>query len=107
MDEWDASYSEISGALRIPQQRPIRVAGSRAEKTESLRYYECSNPELWQTEVENSVLSECAWSYQERTLAQRVLHFGASQVFSECAEVRASESHAGYKIEKNIKMARY
>lgn len=90
--------------LRIPQQRPIRVAGSRADKNESPGYYECSDPEIWQTEVENSILSERAWAYQERILSRRVLHFGASQVFWECADMVISESHSGYKIEKNIKV---
>ena len=90
--------------LRIPQPRPVLVAGNGSNNYEEPGYYECLNPELWQNEVEGSVLSERAWAYQERILSRRVLHFGASQVFWECAEMHASESRSGYQIEKNIKV---
>jgi hypothetical protein len=36
---------------------------------------------------------ERGWVFQERILAPRVLHFGASQIFFECQQFRACELH--------------
>lgn len=83
--------------LRIPMKRPLRMGGYGAHAPTDPGSYECSIDDPWEVEVENSTLSKRAWAYQERILARRILHFGASQVFWECGIVHASESDPGYK----------
>ena len=51
------------------------------------------DPLLWEREVTNSPLGERAWVVQERFLAPRILHFGASQIFFACAELKACETY--------------
>ncbi|KAJ1328127.1 HET domain-containing protein [Microdochium nivale] len=43
--------------------------------------------------VENSPLMSRAWPFQERVLAQRIVHFCAGTVLFECNTIQASESH--------------
>ena len=51
------------------------------------------DPLLWEREVTNSPLGDRAWVVQERFLAPRIFHFGASQIFFECAELKACETY--------------
>ncbi|KAL9619477.1 MAG: hypothetical protein Q9160_005914 [Pyrenula sp. 1 TL-2023] len=46
----------------------------------------------WHEQVENGLLNQRAWVFQERMLAPRVLHFARRQVFWECFGERASEA---------------
>lgn len=51
--------------------------------------------EFWantfQTQVDQSPLSGRAWAFQERMLSRRMIHFGTSMIFFECATLFASE----------------
>lgn len=53
-------------------------------------YTEPSRP-LWLFNVSNSPLYDRGWTLQERSLSNRVIHFGRDAVFWECAELQASE----------------
>ncbi|PMD43135.1 HET-domain-containing protein [Hyaloscypha variabilis F] len=56
------------------------------------RVFECMADSHWKVGVEESPLVSRGWVMQERMLAPRTLHFGATQFFWECAEIRACES---------------
>ncbi|KAF1731244.1 hypothetical protein CRV24_009323 [Beauveria bassiana] len=53
--------------------------------------YLVSDIRLWDTDVSRAVVNTRAWVLQERLLAPRIVHFGASQVFWECREKDAAE----------------
>lgn len=55
------------------------------------RQYYMVDGNLWEHEVEDTVLQTRAWVYQERLLAPRVLHFGKRQLAWECKEHTALE----------------
>jgi len=46
----------------------------------------------WETDVNIAPLNERAWVYQERYLAQRILHFGPRQIYWECIDLAACEA---------------
>lgn len=46
---------------------------------------------LWANDVAESSLYSRGWTLQERTVSNRVLHFGRDAVYWECGELRASE----------------
>jgi len=54
--------------------------------------YAFQNPFHWLKEVDQSPLARRAWVLQERFLAPRTLHFGASQMYWECSNIVACES---------------
>ncbi|KAI8663240.1 HET domain-containing protein [Fusarium keratoplasticum] len=53
-------------------------------------YADPSNP-LWQANVMNTPLYDRGWTLQERSLSNRIIHFGRDAVFWECVELQASE----------------
>jgi hypothetical protein len=53
--------------------------------------YVCVPASIWNQYIENSPLCKRAWVLQERFLAPRTLHFGATQIFWECRQVQAAE----------------
>ena len=48
---------------------------------------------LWESEVMNGPLSRRAWTYQERILSQRTLHYTAVQLFWQCRHGILSEDN--------------
>lgn len=61
----------------------IRTAGGEFPNIES----------LFSTSVENAPLNQRAWTFQERLLSGRVVHFCKSIVLFECHSMRTSELH--------------
>lgn len=53
-------------------------------------YADPSNP-LWAANVANTPLYDRGWTLQERSLSNRIIHFGRDAVFWECVELQASE----------------
>jgi hypothetical protein len=53
----------------------------------------CSSLDIWNNAVQNSVLNQRAWVFQEVVLAPRVVHFAEHQLFWECLELRACETY--------------
>lgn len=47
---------------------------------------------IWMREIDDAPLRSRAWVVQELVLSPRVLHFGARQMFWDCAQLRASET---------------
>lgn len=47
---------------------------------------------FWIDCIEDAPVNKRAWVLQERLLAKRVLHFGQTQLFWECAELEAAET---------------
>ncbi|KAI1454128.1 HET-domain-containing protein [Annulohypoxylon moriforme] len=47
----------------------------------------------WCTSFQNEPLLERGWILQERLMSPRTIHFGKKQVFWECAELHACETH--------------
>ena len=47
--------------------------------------------DVWADEIDKAPLNGRGWVFQERFLARRILHFGASQMGWECGELRALE----------------
>jgi hypothetical protein len=61
---------------------------------------------LFQKHVEIAPVTSRAWTFQERILAKRVVHFCKGLVFFECNTLRASEYHEGgvkYSRRTNIR----
>ncbi len=53
--------------------------------------YKILRSTLWHDLVDSSPLSSRAWSFQERCLAKRTLHFTRNEVFWECQQMCCSE----------------
>ncbi|KAE9369305.1 HET-domain-containing protein, partial [Stipitochalara longipes BDJ] len=87
-----AATASIDGSEGLFRQRdyghsikPISVrVGNKAHKI--------VDSELWKREIEKAPLIRRAWVCQELTLAPRTIHFGSTQVFSECSRLTCSES---------------
>ncbi|KAI0182109.1 HET-domain-containing protein [Hypoxylon sp. FL1284] len=47
----------------------------------------------WCAEFQDQPLVQRAWVLQERLMSRRTIHFGSKQVFWECAEAHACETH--------------
>ncbi|KAI2468382.1 HET-domain-containing protein [Annulohypoxylon bovei var. microspora] len=47
----------------------------------------------WRTSFQDEPLIERGWVLQERLMSPRTIHFGKKQVFWECAELHACETH--------------
>ncbi|CAG7556496.1 unnamed protein product [Fusarium equiseti] len=78
------------------RRNPLRVSpcsltshGSPSDKTEA--HWLCFRPDDFEKSVNESPLYERGWTFQERVLSKRTVHFG-EQLFWECACLRASEA---------------
>ncbi|KAF4636296.1 hypothetical protein G7Y89_g1777 [Cudoniella acicularis] len=89
------SAGQPSNIQNITSSNVLRVDRSSESDNESLLLTIRAipnNPNLWATEVDASPLSRRAWTFQERLLSRRILHFTRSQVFWECSISKASET---------------
>lgn len=57
-------------------------------------HYRFYNESAWVTFVDDVSLSKRPWSYQERLLSPRILHFTKHELFWECHCLQASEEYA-------------
>ena len=60
----------------------------------------CENGRGFETDIQESPLLRRARVVQERTMAKRVLHFTAHQLYWECVTMEASEAHLNDLIRK-------
>ena len=85
-DDSDGMFSS-----RDPEENiPILTAFSNEKQPDRLFYIE-SEHDL-DEQITRKPLNRRGWVVQERLLAPRILHFGKTQLFWECAELHASES---------------
>ncbi|KAF2825424.1 HET-domain-containing protein [Ophiobolus disseminans] len=61
----------------------------------------CIEPRSLVSRLESSGMNDRGWIFQERVLAKRTIHFNTDQLYFECAELQACESHP-YGILKDI-----
>ncbi|KAK8043355.1 hypothetical protein PG993_005785 [Apiospora rasikravindrae] len=64
---------------------------SKPQEAEEADRWCIVDPYFWWSEVTNTVLLSRGWVFQERYLAPRVLHFGATQLLWECTTLDACE----------------
>jgi Heterokaryon incompatibility protein (HET) len=76
--------------LQCRQQDPTAPSKVKLLKAESENYY-ITNARVWKDEIDHAPLNHRAWVFQERFLANRILHFGSSQLAWECCEQQALE----------------
>lgn len=80
-------------------QAPSRITVEWTGDGDDLRWkqfhgqYTIIDANIWASQVTLSPLMQRAWVFQERTLAPRVLHFAADQIFWECGTLQASENY--------------
>ena len=55
--------------------------------------YRCVPGDPWTESVVQSPLHRRSWTFQERLLSPRVVHFASSQIFWDCSELQACESY--------------
>lgn len=70
------------------QHMQYAMPGSRSRQAGLYNIFDIT---LWEKELTQAPLHRRAWVLQERLLARRVLHFGASQLMWECHEHTAAE----------------
>ncbi|KAL2067486.1 hypothetical protein VTL71DRAFT_1911 [Oculimacula yallundae] len=75
----------------LSEQLPRRVETSWEEDKNNEEVFVIDR-EMWKNLVDRSPLLSRAWVYQERLLAQRIVHFGRKQIAWECQELTACES---------------
>jgi hypothetical protein len=73
--------------------RDISKAQRQYVRLETGTLYELMIPTLFKQCVTKTPLSERAWAFQERYLAQRTLFFSADQIFWECQTLVACETY--------------
>lgn len=73
-------------------ERDILKATSQSFKTQNGRVYAIMDNVQFERCIISSPMSERAWCFQERFLAQRNIYFGAEQIFCQCNEQNTSES---------------
>jgi Heterokaryon incompatibility protein (HET) len=71
--------------------RDVLKSTNPAFQTREGRIYGILDHRQFERCVTSSPLSDRAWSFQERYLAQRTIHFGAEQIFCQCSKETASE----------------
>ncbi|KAF4632256.1 hypothetical protein G7Y89_g5874 [Cudoniella acicularis] len=79
-------------------RHPLLVSPCRIQTTwpdEPQRTFYCVPNGIWNSQIDVCPLSTRGWVFQEIMLSPRVLHYGKGQVFWECCELRACESHPG------------
>ncbi|EEU35076.1 uncharacterized protein NECHADRAFT_82418 [Fusarium vanettenii 77-13-4] len=91
-DSSDGFLNERPGELYPVSPILLGQYNDSEEEGHQLRqmYADPSHP-LWLFNVSNSPLYDRGWTLQERSLSNRVIHFGRDAVFWECAELQASE----------------
>ena len=85
-----AMFSQRSNSSKLANSIKLRVR---------LRYRKMrlADENIWRRCVEDSILRERGWVFQERFLSPRKMHFGEDQISWECKELRASENwHSGF-----------
>ncbi|RSL66689.1 hypothetical protein CEP51_012779 [Fusarium floridanum] len=91
-DSSDGFLTERPGELYpVSPVLLARYNDSKEENQEPQEIYADPSYPLWLFNVSNSPLYDRGWTLQERSLSNRVIHFGRDAVFWECAELQASE----------------
>jgi hypothetical protein len=68
--------------------------------------YDIHTDRNWFEDVNRSILNSRGWVLQERMMASRVLNFTNTQIYWECNELQASESHPyGYLLQAYAKFS--
>lgn len=99
---------------KVKKTKPVRFV--LESNFAPLGLYIIRDTSLWPREVEESVLCQRGWVFQERLLARRALHFTSRQIWFECQEFRACElsPKAGWQeisdsrkadLNRNVEMA--
>ena len=70
---------------------PCILSGRVSEYGTSVRQFLCWRPNEFRDRVDRSPLYRRGWTFQERLLSKRTVHFG-HQLYWECAALRASET---------------
>ena len=70
---------------------PCILSGRVPQYGTSVRYFLCWRPNEFRDRVDNSPLYKRGWTFQERILSKRTVHFGP-QLYWECAALHASET---------------
>jgi hypothetical protein len=70
---------------------PCILSGRAPEYGTSVRHFLCWRPNEFRDRVDNSPLYQRGWTFQERLLSKRTVHFGP-QLYWECAALHASET---------------
>lgn len=84
--------------LRFSNQKALTIRDSQ----------QADNDSIFVTEVDGGPLSRRGWTFQERLLSQRIVHFGASYLFFECSTHYASEQlRSGEKYNQQGKTSRW
>jgi len=52
----------------------------------------------WKDDIENAMLNQRAWVFQERAMSPRTLYFGRNQIYWECSSSRASEAWPSLRL---------
>ena len=75
---------------------PFKARGE--ETMSSYSFYRAPNihePPTWLSEVENSEWNKRGWTFQERLVSRRVLHFADHKVYFECRSADTNEQGHG------------
>ncbi|KAH6681343.1 heterokaryon incompatibility protein-domain-containing protein [Halenospora varia] len=75
---------------KFPTDIPYQIELSQSYTWDAGEHY-IVNPRFWSSGVSERPLNKRGWVFQERVLAQRVLHFGAEQLYFECKEMDSCE----------------
>lgn len=81
----ESLFQRRSWGIMAPSRVQIDVGGGQ------MKQYYVLDGDVWKDEVDEAPLSSRGWVFQERILAQRVIHFGPSQIGWECQELDALE----------------
>ncbi|RMZ90673.1 hypothetical protein DV736_g2094, partial [Chaetothyriales sp. CBS 134916] len=88
-----ANTEEGIFSIREPSLvRPVEVKTRWWPSLSPTKYY-FWDPNIWDSNVDDSILLHRAWVTQERVLAPRILHFAEGQIFWECCSLRACETY--------------
>ncbi|UPK92356.1 hypothetical protein LCI18_003291 [Fusarium solani-melongenae] len=88
-DSDDGFLTERPGELyHVP---PVLLARYNNPEQPAQEIYADPSSPLWQANVTNTPLYDRGWTLQERSLSNRIIHFGRDAVFWECVELQASE----------------
>jgi hypothetical protein len=80
------------GSVGLFAKRDISRAVRQYIELPNGEIHELLDPFLYERCITDAPLSKRAWTFQERYLAQRTIHFSAEQIFCECAQHTVCES---------------